>query len=98
MLSAPINLFAPWDPTAQSDSPDFQTIIDYRASRLRAILIALRPAADTHYWLDQGLIVELVSVCTSAASCDSPHLFHSNLLCPTLAGLRPFASQSISLS
>jgi hypothetical protein len=71
MSSTPINLFAPWDPSDITDAADIQAVIDYCASRLRAILIARAPTAVPHHiWLDQGLVVELVSLCTLAASCD----------------------------
>jgi hypothetical protein len=60
MSATPINLFAPWNPLDKTDSPDIQHIINYCASRLRAILNAYY-AADHECWLVEGLIDELVS-------------------------------------
>jgi hypothetical protein len=68
MSATPINLFAPWNPLDNTDSPDIQDIINYCASRLRAILNAFY-TTDHECWLDEGLIVELVSPCLLAALC-----------------------------
>lgn len=68
MSATPITLFAPWNPLDDTDSLDIQPIINYCASRLRAILNAYY-AGDYECWLDEGLIVELVSPWMLAASC-----------------------------